>query len=103
MTTRARHLDPSLSIDDRVADLLSRMTLTEKIAQLGSVWGFQILPGGHVDRSRLERLLANGLGEITRIAGATNLTLIDAARAANDIQRFLAVSCSASEAERRLT
>jgi beta-glucosidase len=89
MTIRARHLDPSLSVEERVADLLSQMTLTEKIAQLGSVWGFQIVPGGHVDRKQLERLLGNGLGEITRIAGATNLTLPEAARAANEIQRYL--------------
>ena len=30
--------DPSRSADDRVADLLGRMTLEEKLAQLGSVW-----------------------------------------------------------------
>ncbi len=89
MTTDARHLDPSLSVDERVADLLSRMTLREKIAQLGSVWGFQIVPGGRLDRERLELLLSNGLGEITRIAGATNLPVTEAARIGNDIQRFL--------------
>ncbi len=89
MTIDARHLDPSLSIEDRVEDLLGRMTLHEKIAQLGSVWGFQIVPGGHLDRERLERLLGSGLGEVTRVAGATNLPVTEAARVGNEIQRFL--------------
>ena len=30
--------DPSRPVAERVADLLSRMTLAEKLAQLGSVW-----------------------------------------------------------------
>jgi beta-glucosidase len=32
------YLDAKLPVDQRVADLLSRMTLEEKVAQLGSVW-----------------------------------------------------------------
>src|SRR5215813_12414788 len=31
--------NPKLSVDQRVADLLSRMTLEEKIAQIDSAWG----------------------------------------------------------------
>jgi len=30
--------DPSRPVTERVADLLGRMTLAEKLAQLGSVW-----------------------------------------------------------------
>ena len=30
--------DPSRPVAERVADLLGRMTLAEKLAQLGSVW-----------------------------------------------------------------
>ena len=30
--------DPGFPVDRRVADLLGRMTLEEKLAQLGSVW-----------------------------------------------------------------
>ncbi len=89
MKTGARHLDPTLGAAERAADLLSCMTRAEKIAQLGSVWGFQIIPGGELDHDRLVRLAGDGLGEITRIAGATNLSLIDAARTANEVQRFL--------------
>ncbi|HVZ17209.1 MAG TPA: glycoside hydrolase family 3 N-terminal domain-containing protein [Terriglobales bacterium] len=32
------YLDPSRTVDERVADLLSRMTLEEKVAQLGGTW-----------------------------------------------------------------
>jgi len=30
--------DPALSADERLAELLTRMTLAEKVAQLGSIW-----------------------------------------------------------------
>ena len=44
MTTTAEALyqDPSAAVADRVADLLGRMTLDEKLAQLGSAWVFQL-------------------------------------------------------------
>ena len=35
---KAKYLDPKLPIDKRVADLLARMTLEEKIAQLNGYW-----------------------------------------------------------------
>jgi len=35
---KAPYLDPNRSVDERVADLLSRMTLEEKVAQLGGTW-----------------------------------------------------------------
>ena len=30
--------DPTASIDERVSDLIGRMTLDEKVAQLGAIW-----------------------------------------------------------------
>ena len=36
--------DPKLGIELRVADLLSRMTLEEKVAQLGSTWQNRAFP-----------------------------------------------------------
>ena len=36
-----RYTDQTLTIDDRVEDLLGRMTLDEKLAQLGCVWSTQ--------------------------------------------------------------
>ena len=37
--------DPTRPIPERVRDLLERMTLDEKIAQLGSAWVYELLDG----------------------------------------------------------
>lgn len=79
----------SASVADRVADLLTRMTLREKIAQLGSAWVFQIATPDGFDVARARPLLADGIGHITRISGASTLTAREAATLANDIQRHL--------------
>jgi beta-glucosidase len=84
-----RYLDPSLPVDDRVEDLLDRMTPDEKLAQLGSLWVFEILDGTTVDPVKAARRLGAGIGQITRVAGATNLELPAVAALANEIQRFL--------------
>ena len=84
-----RYQDPSLPVADRVADLLGQMTLDEKIAQLGSYWGYQFLSSGGFDADRARDLLADGVGQITRAGGSTNLLPQDQRRLANEIQRFL--------------
>lgn len=89
MWTVQRQLDDATSLDERVNALLGRMTRAEKVAQLGSIWAFEVAPGGQVGRSRMGELLATGIGEITRLAGSTNLGVADVARAGNEIQRFL--------------
>ena len=40
---REPYKNPELPVDIRVWDLLRRMTLEEKVAQLGTVWGFEVL------------------------------------------------------------
>jgi beta-glucosidase len=89
MRTAQPYLDRAAAVEHRVGDLLARMTLAEKVAQLGSAWAFEIVPDGRIDHERLAILLANGLGEITRLAGSTNLGAVDVALAGNEIQRFL--------------
>jgi beta-glucosidase len=74
-----------LPVELRVADLLARMTLDEKLAQLGSRWIHELS-----DPQQASRLLAHGIGQVTRIGGASNLKPADSAAAANAIQRFLA-------------
>lgn len=83
------YLDPGLPVEDRVDDLLSRMTLEEKLAQLGSAWVFQMLSGTDFSPERARELLKDGLGQVTRVAGASSLTPDRAAAIANSIQRIL--------------
>ncbi len=44
-------------VDERVADLLGRMTREEKVAQLGSAWVFQLADGRRARRERAAPLL----------------------------------------------
>jgi beta-glucosidase len=81
--------DPDLPVQERVKDLLDQMTLEEKIAQLGSVWVFQLLEGGVFAADKANELLQNGLGHVTRVSGASDLDAEGAARVANSIQEFL--------------
>jgi beta-glucosidase len=81
-------LDP-LAIDARADALLERMTLREKLAQLTGVWAFRLLGPFGLDHDRMVTELGQGIGEITRIQGSTNLGAAAAAEAANEVQRFL--------------
>jgi beta-glucosidase len=81
--------DPSLSIEERATDLLGRMTLEEKLAQLGSCWSFELLTNMALDRAKVQARLGQGIGHVTRLAGATNLHRPQVAELANAIQRFL--------------
>ncbi|HSL33590.1 MAG TPA: glycoside hydrolase family 3 N-terminal domain-containing protein [Candidatus Limnocylindrales bacterium] len=88
-TALAPYRDPALPIDARVADLLGRMTRAEKTAQLGSFWAFEVIGKSGLDIDRLTSLAADGIGQITRLAGSTNLQPVEVAEAANAIQRHL--------------
>lgn len=81
--------DPSRPVHERVEDLLGRMTRAEKLAQLGSAWVFELASGGHVSPERAERTCAHGLGQVTRVSGASSLHADEAARVANQVQRHL--------------
>jgi beta-glucosidase len=72
-----------------VADLLARMTLREKVAQLGSIWAFELMGPDGLVADRMPGLLGQGLGELTRLAGSTNLRPAEVAAVGNEIQRFL--------------
>ncbi|HYB13670.1 MAG TPA: glycoside hydrolase family 3 N-terminal domain-containing protein [Myxococcota bacterium] len=83
------YLDASLSVEKRVEDLLSRMTLDEKLAQLGCVWSTELLHEGRFQEQAAREKLAHGIGQVTRIGGATVLSPRESALFANEIQRFL--------------
>src|SRR5512135_1820379 len=77
------------AVEERVRDLLSRMTLDEKLAQLGGVWSTSLLENGSLSAARAREKLANGTGHMTRIGGATILRPAESARFVNAIQKFL--------------
>jgi len=84
-------IDTMREIEVKIEDLLKNMTLEEKIAQLGSIQGRNLLENGKFSREKAERLLKNGIGQITRVSGGTH-DVTDpkqAASIANEIQRFL--------------
>jgi beta-glucosidase len=83
------YLDPDKSIEKRTSDLLSRMTLDEKIAQLQSHWGFELMGPGGIDKKRMNKLLKHGVGHISRIAGMALLPPFIVALITNAIQRHL--------------
>lgn len=72
----APYKNPALPIDTRVKDLLKRMTLEEKVAQLESTWqnhGQDLAPEdyfvdekGVLDEAKAKQLLKNGLGQVSR-------------------------------------
>ena len=75
--------DPRLPVAERVADLLRRMTVEEKAAQLGGYWARPAEPGAPVapmeDDSgepapELDEVAKAGLGQLSRVYGTAPVT-----------------------------
>ena len=69
--------------------VLARMTLDEKLAQLGCVWCTALVRGDAFSTEAADRLLTHGIGEITRIGATTGLRPRERAAFTNAIQRYL--------------
>ncbi len=93
--------NPKLSIDDRVKDLLARMTLDEKIAQMMCLWmekpndnagvAKEQLPfGGRFSPEIAKQKMPNGIGQIAR--QREGFDAIGSAEYANAVQKWLAQS-----------
>ena len=83
-----------LPIENRVLDLISRMDIREKIAQLICLWRLPhtvlVDEKGKLDEQSLERNLSHGIGQIARISDrAGGQSPADMAALTNTIQRFL--------------
>ena len=86
-------------VDARVADLLARMTLEEKVAQLLGVWNRkrEIQDAqGRFDPANAKALLGNGIGEVSRpsevarpTSGALYRTAREQALFVNAVQKWL--------------
>jgi beta-glucosidase len=68
---KAIYKDPKAAVPDRVRDLLSRMTVEEKVAQLESGWTLpafgtfkmpSAVDGDHINEAIAKRIAGNGLG-----------------------------------------
>src|SRR5262249_43356150 len=88
--------NPRVPVDGRVADLLSRMTLEEKVAQLVCLWGSKPQVGPQRDFStdrgafspeRAREVMKNGIGQISRQRERKDPR--DSAIFANAVQKFL--------------
>lgn len=76
-------------VQKRIKKLLSIMTIEEKVAQLGSIWIYEVLDSKGFSSSKAAKIINNGIGQITRLGGASNLTLLESAKVANQIQKYL--------------
>jgi beta-glucosidase len=91
--------DPGLSVETRASDLLSRMTLEEKAAQMHALWLILAEDGRHrprqddftggTDPEVVTRSLRHGLGEISRALGSHGVEARTGVRALNRLQKFL--------------
>ena len=89
MSNQVVYKDASRSVHERVDDLLSRMTLEEKIAQLGSYWVYELLTSNTFDTAKAQTLMSKGVGQITRVGGASNVRPAESAALTNQIQKYL--------------
>ncbi|WP_330459334.1 glycoside hydrolase family 3 C-terminal domain-containing protein [Streptomyces sp. NBC_00820] len=98
--TTAPWRDPALPAAARVDDLLSRMTLEEKTAQLYGVWVGAGTDGDGVAPLQREmaadrdwdELIAHGLGQLTRSFGTAPVDPVSGARALARAQRRIAAA-----------
>jgi beta-glucosidase len=90
---RMIYKQPDYSIEDRVEDLLSRMTLEEKVAQMLCIWGQKKTllfdEEGNFLPDNLKSFLKDGIGQIGRLSDTGNgLHAKEMADMANELQRF---------------
>ena len=85
--TTDRFRDPNAPIGDRVDDLLARMTVDEKLAQIGSLWLTDLVRADRFDEVHAAEKLEHGIGHVTRIGASTGLRPEASARLMNQIQR----------------
>lgn len=78
-----------LDVNEKAENLLSQMTIEEKVAQLGSIRPKKILENGKFSSEKAKKVLKDGIGQISRIAGDSGLEPEAAAEISNQVQDFL--------------
>ncbi len=82
-------MNTSRTTRKRAHEILREMTLREKVQQLTSHWVYELLHHGDFDEAKADSLLHDGIGQITRIGGASTKTGREYIDLANRIQRHL--------------
>ncbi|HUI10362.1 MAG TPA: glycoside hydrolase family 3 N-terminal domain-containing protein [Bacteroidota bacterium] len=90
----AAYRNGALPVDQRVADLLARMTVPEKVAQMLCIWGEKksalFTADGALDVPLLGRRFAHGIGQIARLSDTGGgKSPREMAALANAIQKYL--------------
>ncbi len=104
-TSTPPYKNVSLPVDQRVKDLLGRMTLEEKVAQMESTWqnrgysmpesAYFFATDGNLEPAKAKSILKNGLGEFSRpseaVAGANHHPATPEAMAnlTNQVQKLM--------------
>jgi len=81
--------DAARPIDERVDDLMSLMTLDEKIVQLGGIFPNNLVADGALDAERAAQALQDGIGHVSHVSGVSALAPAQLAAFVNEIQRHL--------------
>jgi beta-glucosidase len=89
MTATPIYSDASSSVEDRASDLIDRMDLDEKLAQLGAVRFPDLIKGDRFDEEAALRVIPHGIGQVTRIGATTGLRPAQSAELVNEIQRLV--------------
>ena len=83
------YLDRARRTGERVEDLISRMNLEEKIAQLGGISPKLLMENGRFSADKANGILSNGIGEISAAARSSGLKARELSVLNNEIQKFL--------------
>lgn len=94
--SEAIYKDSNRSVEARVEDLLSQMTVQEKIMQLTSTWPSRDLERGAVSPDEFVKIsddlfvdIKNGIGQFTRLYGTLPVDPKEGARKVNKLQEWL--------------
>ena len=79
--------DPGVSIEDRVENVLSRMMLDEKLAQLSCLWSTDFISNGTFNADLVAEKMPHGIGQVTRIGASTGLHPNESAAYMNALQK----------------
>jgi beta-glucosidase len=87
--TTPKYRDSTLAVQDRVADLVDRMDIDEKLAQLGAVGLPDLVKGERFDADAALAVIPHGIGQVTRIGATTSLLPAQSAPLYNELQRLV--------------